>query len=198
VTCTSSMPSFLELPPMQAFCRTQWDEISGSRNVIVSVCASGVDSLTCENQPLLQAEVSFNDNSVSSKNNCTPVSTPTTGTTCGSGLSVVSWVIDATPPTVTNVAVSAAVSGCPPGQGLIITGSGFSYVNGFAPIVNFVGDPSIYTETASPGTPTEFGDSQIQACIPSGLAAGQSFPVTVTTPSGTSAYNSGSNNVLHT
>jgi|GEM_PF-1264740 len=196
VTCTSSMPSFLGLPPMQAYCRTQWYEISGSRQVIVSVCASG-DSLTCENRPLLQAEVSFNDNSVSSKNDCTPVSTPVTGTTCGSGLSVVSWVIDATPPTVTNVAVSAAVSGCG-GQGLIITGTGFSYVNGFAPIINIVGDPTIYTETASPGTPTEFGDSQIQACIPSGLAAGQSFPVTVTTPSGTSAYNSGSDNVLHT
>lgn len=193
-TCTTSLPGLLNLPSMQAYCRTTWLETSGSRAVIVSVCGNGVDSLTCENQPLLQAVVQFNDNSVSSKNNCTPVSVQTTGTTCGSGLNVVSWVIDAVPPTVTSVVVSAAVSGCPPGEGLIITGTGFKYTEGFAPIVNFVGT-SAYSSTSSPGTPTVLSDSTLEACSPVGTDANENFPVTVTTPSGTSAYNAGSHNV---
>jgi hypothetical protein len=197
VTCTSSLPSILNLPPMQAFCRTAWNSTSGSRNVIVSVCASGVDSLTCENQPLLQAVVYFNDNSVSSKNTCTPVTSPTTGTTCGSGLSVVSWVVDATPPTVTGVAIpgptSPTITCSQTGaQPLVIQGSGFLYTNGFLPQVTF-DDPANYTSQTATAVQV-LNNSTILACSPVGTGANVNFPVTVTTPSGTSAYNSGSNN----
>jgi hypothetical protein len=194
-TCITSLPGLLNLPPMQAFCRTSWSETSGSRTVTVSVCRNGVDSLTCENQPLLQAVVQFNDNSVSSKDNCTPVSVQTTGTTCGSGLQVVSWVIDPVPPTVTNVVVSSTVSGCPLGEGLIITGTGFMYTNSRAPVVTFVLNPATFSSTTSPGTPTVLSDSTIEACSPAGTAASANLPITVTTPSGISAYNSGSQNV---
>jgi len=193
--CTTSVPTLLGLS-METYCRTQWDSTSGSRTVIVSVCEGGVDPLTCEDQPLLQAVVYFNDNSVSSKNNCTPVSTPTTSTTCGSGLSVVSWVIDATPPRVTGVTnvipptfnITCA-SGASP---LVITGTGFLYTNGFLPKVSF-NDPGAYT-SASASSLSVLNDSTIDACSPVNAGAAKASLVTVTTPSGTSAYNSGSIN----
>lgn len=197
--CTSSLPSLLNLSPMEAYCRTQWDSTSGSRTVIVSVCEGGVIPLTCENQPLLQAVVYFNDNSVSSKNTCTPVTgTPPVSTTCGSGLSVVSWVIDATPPRITGVgppisgspfAITCA-SGASP---LVITGSGFLYTNGFPPQIYF-DDSGAYT-WASASSFSRLNDSTIDACSPVNTTgtAKVSF-VTVTTPSGTTAFDPASNN----
>ena len=191
--CTTLMPGLLGLAPMEAYCRTLWNETSGSRDVTVSVCQGGVDPLTCENRPPLQAVVYFNDNSVSSKNNCTAGSGGS-GTTCGSGLSVVSWVIDATPPTVTNVQpdTSSTITCAPGASPLVITGTGFLYTNGFLPKVSF-NDPSGYTwgTASSVSAPN---DSTIYACTPVPTGAPKAYMVTVTTPSGTSAYNSTSTN----
>lgn len=195
VPCTTSTPGLQGLPAMGAYCRTLWNQISGSRTVTASVCRSGVDPLECENRPLLQAVVYFNDNSVSSKNDCTPVTVPlTTATTCGSGLSVVSWVIDATPPTVTNVSPgSSSTITCTSGASpLVITGTGFLYTNGFPPRVSF-NDPSGYT-WGTDSSISVLSDSTINACSPVNTGATKQYMVTVTTPSGTSAYNSGSNN----
>ena len=197
--CTNSMPGLLNLLPMQAYCRTQWSQASGSRTVIISVCLNGVDPLACENRPLLQAGIYLNDNSVSSKNNCTPGSSgPVSKTTCGSGLSVVSWVFDATPPTVTSVApptpptansCTQASAGALP---FVVTGTGFLYTGGVKPEV-FLVDPATYS--VAPATQISIiNGSTIDACSPTGTGVNKNFPVIVTTPSGTSAYNSGSNN----
>lgn len=200
VPCTpNSLPS-LNNRSMATYCRTQWLSASGSRNVIISVCQGG-DSLACENQPLLQADIILNDNSLSSKNNCTPgTSGSASTTTCGSGLNVENWVIDATPPTVTSVVAGTSLpKTCTDLDGtlsspFVITGTGFLYNGGGDPTVSLADSTS---DATLPSYPIQVIDSStIYACRPLEAQAGVNYWVTVATPSGTSAYNSGSSNVI--
>lgn len=114
-----------------SWCSTRvFDGTSAYRIVTISTCLSAATAATCETMPLLQARVKIMDADQSGNFTCNPVGTGTTlplasATTCGQGITILSWAFGATPPVVTGVSQSG---GCAGGPSVTVTGTGFGNV----------------------------------------------------------------------
>jgi hypothetical protein len=169
---------------MSVWCSTQWNATSAvTRTVTFSTCLSSITSTACALNPFLQAVVEFDDYpaGVNSPNSAHCVSY------CGTGDTITSWLWSPTVPTITALSVSSAqITGS--SSPTTITGTGF--VVG-ASTVNFVeesnGTPNSdnYIVSATPITTTTTSIT----VDPPAVTEGTKFYVTVSTPTGTSAYN---------
>lgn len=167
---------------MDVWCSTAWNPTSAStRTVTFSACLDGVPALTCAASPYLQAVVSYDDYPAG-------VSAPSSEPCylyCGTGMITDSWLWSPTVPTVTGInPASGSISG---GTSVTITGTGF--VTGAT--VNFVEEsgsaPTSDNVVLSASSVAVNSSTSITAVAPATIE-GSMYYVTVTTPSGTSAY----------
>ncbi len=174
---------------LSVYCSTLFKpSSSNTRTVTISTCvysSSGSAAATCAANPLLQAVVIFNDYPSVGASQCTPISPPNTPpadqTTCGTGMTIVSWAFEVVPPTVT-AASDAASGSCPATNLVTVTGTGFSG----ATSVNFV--PPVSGDTILTGTSVSSNSAGtvVTACASAQMVAGTTYEVSVTTPAGTS------------
>lgn len=160
------------------WCSTRWTPLGTNTRFVTFVsCASTVTASACALNPLLYVTVTFDD--YPSPRGA--VSTVECTLTCGTGMTINSWVFGAAPPTVASLNPTTGSIGA--GTPLTITGTGF--VSGA--IVNFV-NTTVSTNVILQATSvTVHSPTTITATSPL-LATGTSYYVTVTTPTGTSAY----------
>jgi hypothetical protein len=170
------------VPQMNVWCSTAWAPTSADTRVVTfSACSASLTAAQCAAQPLLQAMVTFDDYPPG-------VSSPTTAecvVSCGSTMSVNSWVWNPVIPTVSGVSpTSGPITG---GTSVTITGTGF--VTGTT--VNFVeesqGIPASDNVVLAATGVTVNGPSSITATAPA-VTEGFTYYVTVATPIGNSAY----------
>jgi Tfp pilus assembly protein PilX len=171
------------------FCSTLYQPSSTkTRTVTISTCtysASASAAATCAANPLLQAVVIFNAYPSVGASQCTPIvppnNPPADQTTCGAGMTIVSWAFNVVPPTVTSVFDAASVA-CSPSELVTVTGTGFSG----ATSVNFV--PPVSGDTILSGTnvSTNSAGTIVTACASTEMVSGTVYQVSVTTPAGTS------------
>ncbi len=173
---------------MDVWCSTAWNPTSSNTRIVTfSTCLSSVASAAaCAAQPLLQAVVTFDDYPAGI------VSSPTSAQCvvyCGTGMTVNSWTWSPTLPTVTGInTTTGPITG---GTSVTITGTGF--VSG-ATSVNFVegsvtGLTPSSTNVVLHAIPSSVTSTAVSVTTPS-VTAGTTYFVTVTSPSGTSAYSS--------
>jgi hypothetical protein len=167
---------------MDVWCSTAWAPTSASsRTVTFSTCLDGVAAATCAATPYLQAIVSYDDYP-------SGVSAPSSEPCylyCGTGMITDSWLWSPTVPTVTGInPAGGSISG---GTSVTITGTGF--VTGAT--VNFVeesgGVPTSDNTVLSASSVAVNSSTSITTVSPA-MIEGSMYFVTVTTPSGTSAY----------
>lgn len=167
---------------MDVWCSTVWDPTSANtRTVTFSTCLDGVGAAACAATPYLQAVVSYDDYPAG-------VSAPSPEPCylyCGTGMITDSWLWSPGVPTVTGInPASGSISG---GTSVTITGTGF--VTGAT--VNFVeesgGVPTSDNMVLSASSVAVNSSTSITAVSPA-MTEGSMYFVTVTTPSGTSAY----------
>lgn len=177
---------------MAVWCSTVWNPASADTRVVtLSTCLSSVSNVTCAADPYLQAVVTFDD--YPSGGAATSPTTAECVVYCGTGMTVDSWALS---PTVPTVAVSSPLSHTtgPISGGTSVTISGTGFVNG-ATTINYVeesggtpvGDNYITTVPASQVT---WNSSTSVAAPTPAVTEGTTYYVTVTTPGGTSPYNS--------
>jgi hypothetical protein len=178
---------------MDVWCSTVWNPTSANTRVVtLSTCSTAVttSAATCAATPLLQARVTFDDYPPG-------VNTPTTALCvvfCGSGMTLNSWVWSPAVPVVQGLSWSLTplptIAG---GTSITVNGKGF-VPN--ATTVNFVEEvantPSSLNVTF-PGTVVANSVSCVAlqcslTAISPAITTGLTFYVTVTTPTGTSAY----------
>ena len=207
-----SLPGFPVTVPAGApqtyidvYCSMVWQPNNPNgytRTITYSACLSGSTAAVCAATPLLQAVVAFDDNPpgsvtpASDPRPCTPIN-PNNGS-CGASMTQLSWLWNPVLPAVTSLSPSnGSTSG---GTTINITGTGFvadstvdflwesgtpgapvnpPNTNGYNPAI-----PA--TIVASP-PPSCALPTCLQVTTPS-VIVGSSYFVTVTTPSGTSAY----------
>jgi hypothetical protein len=165
------------------WCGTQWFPTSAKTRVVtISACQATTSSDVCAHNPVLQSVVTINDYP-------TGVSAPSYGQCvvyCGTGLTINSWLTHQSVPLVSGISPS---SGPVVGGGTItITGTGFTPNS----VVNFTeesgGVPTADNVViAVPSSNVNGGGTQLSATIPSNIV-GSTYFVTVSTPTGTSAY----------
>jgi hypothetical protein len=185
---------------MDVWCSTAWNPASAStRTVTFSTCLDSVAAVTaaaaaaaaaaCAASPYLQAIVSYDDYP-------SGVSAPSSAPCylyCGTQMITDSWLWSPTVPTVTGISntpglpsggATGSISG---GTSVFITGTGF--VTGTT--VNFVeesgGVPTSDNTVLSAQSEAVNSSTSITAVSPA-IIEGSMYFVTVTTPSGTSAY----------
>jgi hypothetical protein len=178
---------------MAVWCSTVWNPSSANTRVVTfSTCPSSVSNAACAANPDLQAVVTFDD--YPSGGAATSPTTAECVVYCGTGMTVDSWNSSPTVPTVaTSAGLSPTTGHITGGTSVTIKGTGF--VNG-ATTVNFVeesggtpvGDNYVASVPASQVT-VNSTSTQITAPTP-GVTEGTTYYVTVTTPGGTSPYNS--------
>jgi hypothetical protein len=187
------------------FCSMVWqpDNANGyTRTITYSACMSGGTAAACAATPLLQAIVAFDDNppgSVTPSANprqCTPI-VPNNGS-CGESMTQLSWLWNPVVPVVSSISpTSGSTTG---GTTININGTGFVadetvsflWESGGAPV-----SPS-NTSGYNPAIPATVVTSPPSSCaLPTCLQVtspsvimGSTYFVTVTTPSGTSAFSS--------
>jgi hypothetical protein len=167
---------------VEVWCSTVWNPSSADTRVVTfSTCLNGVSATACAAKPKLQAVVAFDDYPPG-------VSTPNSGVCavyCGTGLTIESWLWSPTTPTVASInpTSGAVVSSTT----ITLTGTGF--VTGST--VNFVEEtgstPSSANVILEATNVVVNSPTSISAQVPA-VTSGASYFVTVTTPSGTSAY----------
>ena len=174
---------------MTVWCSTVWNATSAQTRVVTfSTCLSSHTAAQCAQNPFLQAVVTFDDYPPG-------ISAPTTAECvvyCGARMVVDSWLWSPVVPTVTGISVTGSTSPSGPitgGTAVTITGSGF--VAGAA--VDFVeesggvpANDNVVLSVPTTGV-TVNGASSITAAAPA-VTEGTTYYVTVTTPTGTSAY----------
>ncbi len=160
------------------WCTTRWSPLSDNTRVVtLDACASTVSALNCEVKPLLEVVATFDD--YPSPRGA--VSTAQCASTCGVEMTLDSWVFDAVPPTVQSVTPSSGtVSG---GGTITITGTGFTS----GAEVDFV-DTNLSGNVVLAATNVTVISSTTLTAVTPAMASGESYYVTVTTPTGTSAY----------
>jgi hypothetical protein len=167
---------------VEVWCSTVWSPSSANTRVVTfSTCLAGVSAATCALNPALQAVVAFDDYPPG-------VSTPNSGVCavyCGTGITIESWLWSPTAPTVTSInPTSGAVI-----NNTTITLVGTGFVAGTT--VNFVEEtgstPSSANVILQATNVVVGGPTVMSAQVPT-VTSGASYFVTVTTPSGTSAY----------
>jgi hypothetical protein len=198
------------------WCSTAYNPSSGATRVVTfSACLSGVGAYSCAARPLLQAVVTFDDYP-SGYTTAPPPPDDQCVTYCGTDMTVDSLIQDPTMPTVTGIGLTgASPPTCPAAGGatgpvtggteITICGTGFVQN---ATTVNFVEESgnvqggletvplddlvcSSNLQLGPPCTVTNVtvnsATQQITADAPE-VTQGSTYFVTVTTPSGTSAY----------
>jgi len=175
---------------VDVWCSTAWNPASAStRTVTFSACLDGVGAAACAATPYLQAIVSYDDYP-------SGVSAPSSEPCylyCGTGMITDSWLWSPVVPTVTGISntpgppsggATGSISG---GTSVFITGTGF--VTGTT--VNFVEEsgnaPTSDNVVLSASSVAVNSSTSITAVSPS-IIEGSMYFVTVTTPSGMSAY----------
>ncbi len=175
-----SSPSQLSLNGQQVavWCTTRWNPLSESTRVVTFyACQNSRSASNCQASPVLEAAVTFDDYTSPRR----AVSNAECTSTCGVAMSIDSWVFDAVPPTVSSISpVSGPVSG-----GTIITITGTGFVIGAT--VDFVGT-NLSGNVVLPASAVSVSSSTTLGATVPPLAVGESYYVTVTTPTGTSAY----------
>jgi len=179
----SETPSVNGVPQMSVWCSTSWSPTSASTRVVtLSTCPSTTSAAACAAHPALQAVVTFDDYGPG-------VSSPSSAECvvyCGAGMTLDSWLWSPVVPTVTGISTaSGAITG---GTSLTITGTGFV---GGATSVNFIaesgGTPADDNYVAAGTSVSVVSSTSITARSPA-VTEGKTFFVTVTTPTGSSAY----------
>ena len=173
---------------MDVWCSTSWAPTSAATRVVTfSACADTGDpnqAATCAAKPLLQAVVVFDDypsgTSAPNPNACVVY--------CGTGLTINSWAWSPTVPVVTGVTSSPSTPlPTAGGTSISITGSGFvagTTVN----LVEEAGGVVAPGNTVLQATSVVVGSGSSISAISPPVIEGSTYFVTVTTPTGTSAY----------
>ncbi len=196
IPCLSSATGTINGLSVSVWCSTRWNPQSRSTRVVTfSTCPSSQSAVVCAASPLLQAVVTYDDYPTTNNySSCPPVSTTTTTTlsgtsSCGTGMTINTWVFGAIPPTVTGVSVNAAPPSCATTP-VTILGTGFAS----PATVTFVVDGP--TNTVYRATSVSVVDTTtITACEPS--SGSGSADVIVTTPMGTSPINAPSDQISY-
>ncbi|TAN26852.1 MAG: hypothetical protein EPN30_04090 [Actinomycetota bacterium] len=163
---------------MSVWCSTRWTPLSDKTRVVTFVaCKSTTSALACAANPVLEAKVTFDD--YPSPRGA--ISTAQCSTTCGVGMTVDSWVFDAVPPSVQSI--SPATGTTSGGTTITVTGTGFD--NGA--VVDFI-DTDVNTNVILSAASVTVIDANTITAITPAMTAGTAYYVTVTTPTGTSAY----------
>ena len=167
---------------MDVWCSTAWNPASAStRTVTFSTCLDGVGAAACAATPYLQAIVSYDDYPSGAS---APSSEPCY-LYCGTGMITDSWLWSPVVPTVTSIgSASGSISG---GASVPITGTGF--VTGAT--VNFVeesGGVPTSDNVVLPAQSVAVNSPTTITAVSPAMIEGSMYFVTVTTPSGTSAY----------
>ncbi|HXZ82225.1 MAG TPA: IPT/TIG domain-containing protein [Acidimicrobiales bacterium] len=176
---------------MDVWCSTAWNPTSSaSRVVTFSTCPDGESAALCAAQPFLQAVVTFDDYP-------SGVSAPSSEECylyCGTGMITDSWTWSPTVPTVASISpASGSITG---GTSVTITGTGFATITSTGSVpdvtsVNFVeesgGVPTSDNVVLSATNVAVNSSTSITALSPP-MTEGSTYYVTVTTPTGTSAY----------
>jgi Tfp pilus assembly protein PilX len=190
VSCLAPATGTINGLSVSVWCSTQWNSQSSSTRVVTfSTCPSSQSAAYCAANPLLQAVVTYDDYPTTNNySSCPPVSTTTTTTTtvagatsCGTGMTIDTWVFGAIPPTVTSVTANAAPPTCSTTP-ITILGTGFTS----PATVTFVVNGSNNTVYAATNV-TVVNTTTITACEPS--SGSGTADVIVTTPTGTSPLN---------
>ena len=115
---------------MNAFCFTRWP-VGGSstrRQVTIYVCPTTFSAAQCGLTPYLQVIVTFNDRPASGGfATCNPESTtsPSQWTTCGTFMTINSWVFATIPPTLVSIQVPGTITSPCTTKNFTVTGTGF-------------------------------------------------------------------------
>lgn len=170
---------------ISVWCSTVWNPTSAATRVVTfSACQSTASASACAANPVLQAVVTFDDYPPG-------LTAPSTGKCdvfCGAGLTLDSWIAQPVVPSVSGISTNSGSAGG--GTSLTITGTGF--VSGQTS-VNFVqesgGTPHSNVVVQAPTNSVSVNGSgtSVTATTPS-VISGTTYFVTVSTPSGTSAY----------
>ena len=171
---------------MDAWCATQWNPFSSATRVTtLAVCLDGVSAAACANRPLLEVVAAFNDYpNQFGPANCLPGTTQSATSTCGTGMTIESWIFNLTLPTVSAVSASLNVTTCGTGNLLTITGTGLANATSATIYVNQSPYPVLSANSVTPS-----GSLTLTACAPKEPSGTPAF-VAVTTPVGTSTYGS--------
>jgi Tfp pilus assembly protein PilX len=171
---------------MSAWCSTRWNQLSttATRRVTIDVCPTSFGATACAATPYLQVIVVFDDYSAAGAWACDQV----TWTTCGTYMSIRSWVFGVNPPTLLSAQIPAitSTSGTCTTKSFTVTGTGF-----------VAGQTSVYFvppgQTSQPGN-TAYSATGVQVlsgstttasgCVPLGLSG--TWAVMVSTPLGQS------------
>jgi hypothetical protein len=196
--CWTTSPSVSQVPlngqSVSVWCTTNWSPLSPNTRVVTfyaclsnfsgtpTLAAMNTAATACALNPLLQAVIAFDDypNTISASN-CPPGSGGSSST-CGTTLTIQSWAFGVTPPTVSAVADPTTGTCTSPSKLVTITGTGLTgatTVNFFVPQAS---NNAIFSANAISGG----SDTSVTVCGPSGMTAGSTYQVTVTTPDGTS------------
>ena len=173
---------------MSAWCSTTWNPFSPvTRVVTVSVCLGGITAVECANRPLLEVVAAMNDYpNQFGPANCEPGTAQTSTSTCGTGMTIQSWIFNLTLPTVS--VVSPSLSATCSGDLVTVTGSGFSNATDVTIYVDQSPYPSgPYPALSATSISVSNGGGTVTACAPSEPTGTSAF-VAVTTPVGTSTY----------
>jgi hypothetical protein len=203
---TSSVAALNGDGQMDVWCSTVWDPTSTTtRQVTLSACLDNQQGAAgCAANPFLQAIVDFDDYP-------TGLSAPSTAlcdTYCGTGMTISSWLWSPVEPTVTSISTPNGNDSGPISGNTKITVYGTGFVSG-ATTVNFIQESGLLSTSnqvcstvsggAIPSSPT--GSACLQVTSPTVVSSteltvqspvainGPNYFVTVTTPTGTSAYN---------
>jgi Tfp pilus assembly protein PilX len=187
---SSTFPQTIDgVSGMTVWCSTVWNATSAQTRVVTfSTCPGSSTAVLCAQHPYLQAVVTFDDYPPG-------ISAPTTAECvvyCGASMDVNSWLWSPVVPTVTGISVTGSTPPSGPitgGTAVTITGSGF----GPGAAVDFVeesggvpANDNVVLSVPTTGV-TVNGPSSITAIAPA-VTEGSTYYVTVTTPTGTSAY----------
>jgi hypothetical protein len=162
---------------VDAWCSTTWAPFSNKTRVVtVSLCPSSVSAISCSAAPWLQATVTFDDYA----SPLSPLESAQCSATCGTGMTINGWSFANVPPAVTNFTPTIGSVGTV----ITITGTGFTTTS----VVDFT-YTNLNGNVILPATNVTVNSStSITATVPA-LTAGWNYDVSVTSPTGTSAFN---------
>ena len=174
---------------MSAWCTTAWNPFSSvTRVVTVSVCQGGITAVECANRPLLEVVAEMNDYpNQFGPANCVPGTIQSSTSTCGTGMTIQSWIFNLVLPFVSVVTPSVNAA-CGTGNLVTVTGTGFENATGVTIYVDQSPYPlGPYPALSATAVTVSNGGDTVTACAPYEPAGTSAF-VSVTTPVGASTY----------
>lgn len=171
---------------MSVWCTTSWNPASSaSRVVTLSSCPGGTAVAVCAANPLVQAEITFDDYPAGST---IAASNAACAAYCGTTMTVNYWAARPVMPTVSQISPTTGPIYQSTPLVVTITGSGFVTQGTTVNFVEeFAGVP-VSDNTVLPATNVVVsGPTKLTADVPT-VTEGTTYFITVTTPTGTSAY----------